>query len=357
VARAADLRRRLVDALAIEDDAVRAAFLAVPRERFLPGRPVEEVYRDEAIVTKRDERGLPISSSSQPQIMARMLERLALEPGQRVLEIGAGTGYNAALLKTIVGPRGRVVSVDVDPELARSAREALRGEGVRVVVGDGREGWSRGAPYDRIVATVAAGELPLAWRDQLVDGGLLELPLVLPRGEQVVATFRRQGALLRSVALVPGGFMQLRGAEPYRPPALHASGPDGLLVQLSGEAVGRLSDGAARRLLAVALGEPRRVPLRPVARWLLRLQLALSLPAARVVQSPTIGFGVVGRGGRSLALADTSWERHGTPTRHLLAYGDREAEESLRRTIERLPAGPPELVVEFADGRSRVTYR
>jgi protein-L-isoaspartate(D-aspartate) O-methyltransferase len=357
VARAADLRRRLVDALAIEDDAVRAAFLAVPRERFLPGRPVEEVYRDDAIVTKRDERGAPISSSSQPQIMARMLERLALEPGQRVLEIGAGTGYNAALLKRIVGVRGRVVTVDVDPELARGAREALRGEGVRVVVGDGREGWSRGAPYDRIVATVAADEIPQAWRDQLVDGGLLELPLVLPRGEQVVVTFRREGGVLRSVALVPGGFMQLRGTAPYYAPTLHASAPAGLLVQLSGEAVARLSAGAARRLLAVAIGEPRRVAVRPVARWLLRLRLALSLPDARVVQAHSVGFGVVGRGGRSLALADTSWERHGKPTRHLLAYGDREAEDYLRRTIERLPTGPPELVVEYSDGRSRVTYR
>jgi protein-L-isoaspartate(D-aspartate) O-methyltransferase len=357
VDRAADLRRLLVDDLAIEDDAVRAAFLAVPRERFLPGRPVEEVYRDDAIVTKRDERGMPISSSSQPQIMARMLERLALEPGQRVLEIGAGTGYNAALLKTIVGRRGRVVTVDVDPELARGARAALPGEGIRVIVGDGREGWSRGAPYDRIVATVAAGEIPSAWRDQLVDGGLLELPLVLTRGEQVVATFRREGPLLRSVALVPGGFMQLRGTTPYYAPALHASAPSGPLVQLSGEAVARLSPRAARRLLAVAVEEPRRVPVQPVARWLLRLRLALSLPDARAVQSHAIGFGAVGRGGRSLALADTSWERHGTPTRHLLAYGEREAEEYLLRTIERLPPGPPELLVEFTGGGSRVTCR
>ena len=109
---------------------MRDAFLRVPRELFVPAFAAEHgldaVYRDEAIVTKTDEHGTPISSSSQPQIMAIMLERLALEPGLRVLEIGAGTGYNAALLKTIVGPRGRVVSVDVDPELARGARSRLR---------------------------------------------------------------------------------------------------------------------------------------------------------------------------------------------------------------------------------------
>jgi protein-L-isoaspartate(D-aspartate) O-methyltransferase len=354
---ASTLRRRLVDDLAIADPRIRDAFLRVPRERFLPGRSLAEVYRDEAIVTKRDARGMPISSSSQPAIMARMLERLALEPGQRVLEIGAGTGYNAALLKTLVGPRGRVVSVDVDPELARGARRTLAGYGVRVVAGDGRAGWERGAPYDRIVATVSTGDVPRAWRDQLVDGGLLELPLGLPRGEQVVATFRRDGAHLHSVALVPGGFMALRGTEPYRAPALHASSPAGPLVQLSGPAIGRLSAAAARRLLSVALGEPRRVPVPPVPRWLARLQLALTLPDARFVESHRIGLGVVGRGGRSLALADAAWRKGMPPTRHLLAYGDTEAEDYLAQAIARLPAEPPELAIEFDGHHGRAVRR
>ncbi len=90
--RSADSRARL-----IRSPAVEAAFRAAPRHLFLPEVPVEQVYRDEAIVTKRQD-GVPISSSSQPAIMAIMLEQLALEPGHRVLEIGAGTGYNAALL-------------------------------------------------------------------------------------------------------------------------------------------------------------------------------------------------------------------------------------------------------------------
>src|SRR3712207_5192779 len=91
---------------------VAEAFRAVPRHLFLPGVPPEAVYQDEAIVTNRLE-GVPVSSSSQPAIMAIMLERLDLRPGQRVLEIGAGTGYNAALIAEIVGPGGRVITVDL----------------------------------------------------------------------------------------------------------------------------------------------------------------------------------------------------------------------------------------------------
>ena len=75
--------------------------------------PREEVYRDQAIVTKRVD-GVSVSSSSQPAIMAVMLEQLAVQPGQRVLEIGAGTGYNAALLAHLVGPTGQVITVDID---------------------------------------------------------------------------------------------------------------------------------------------------------------------------------------------------------------------------------------------------
>src|SRR4051794_16053500 len=103
--RSAALRRALVSELevrgVIRSAAVRSAFLRVPRELFVPERLAEDgldaVYRDEAIVTKTGPQGMPMSSSSQPSIMAEMLERLLVEPGMRVLEVGAGTGYNAAL--------------------------------------------------------------------------------------------------------------------------------------------------------------------------------------------------------------------------------------------------------------------
>jgi len=105
----AALHAALVDALlrrgAITDPRVEAAFRAIPRHLFLPDVPLAEVYRDQAIPTKiRD--GEAISSSSQPEIMATMLDQLRLAPGLRVLEIGAGTGYNAALMAHIVGEKG-----------------------------------------------------------------------------------------------------------------------------------------------------------------------------------------------------------------------------------------------------------
>ena len=139
--------------------------------RFVPEVPLEAAYSDQAILTKKTESGLGLSSSSQPGIMAEMLEELQLEPGQRVLEIGAGTGYNAALLRHVVGESGRVVTVDVDADTAVRARRALKGSGVTVVTGDGREGYARGAPYDRIIVTASAAEIPRAWYEQLEPEG------------------------------------------------------------------------------------------------------------------------------------------------------------------------------------------
>src|SRR5437660_3543581 len=137
------LHRALVDALvrrgAITYSPVEAAFRAVHRHLFLPRVPLEEVYRDQAIPTKTID-GEAVSSSSQPEIMATMLEQLALEPGQRVLEVGAGTGYNAALMTHLVADTGTLISMDVDTDLVDGARAHLAAAGiehVRVVLGDG----------------------------------------------------------------------------------------------------------------------------------------------------------------------------------------------------------------------------
>src|SRR5215472_2658737 len=110
----ARLRNEMVDGLkargAVTDGRVEAALRSVGRHHFLPDRPFAEVYSDTAVATHRNEAGMAVSSSSQPAIMAVMLEQLDLAPGHRVLEVGAGTGYNAALLGHLVGPEGRVVS-------------------------------------------------------------------------------------------------------------------------------------------------------------------------------------------------------------------------------------------------------
>src|SRR5579859_6035322 len=119
-----DLVEQLIRAGNIRTEAVEAAFRAVPRHVFLPELAAEEAYRDEAIPTKFLN-GSAISSSSQPAIMAIMLEQLELQPGQRVLEIGAGTGYNAALIAHIVGETGQVVTIDIDEDIVADARTHL----------------------------------------------------------------------------------------------------------------------------------------------------------------------------------------------------------------------------------------
>lgn len=213
---AAELREALVAGLRrdgyLHDPAVERAFLHVPRERFLPGIPLTDVYRDDAILIK-SEGDVGVSSSSQPAIMAIMLEMLDVQPGQRVLEIGAGSGYNAAILREMVGDNGEVATVDIDAEVAAWARERLDAAGysdVAVRQADGADGWPDGAPWDRIIVTVGAGDIAPAWVDQLRDVGVLVLPLGLGPAQAVVA-FERRGQRLISRSVEPAGFIRMRG--------------------------------------------------------------------------------------------------------------------------------------------------
>jgi protein-L-isoaspartate(D-aspartate) O-methyltransferase len=229
------LRQALVDKLAraghVRSPAVAAALRAVPRELFVPDVPTEEVYRSsEAIVTKRID-GVGVSSASAPDVVAIMLEQLALEPGQRVLEIGAGTGYNAALMGAIVGEQGRVVTIDIDDDLVAGARAHLAAAGctnVEVVRADGERGYAEGAPFDRIILTVAASDIAPSWREQLAPGGRLVLPLSL-RGPQRAIAFEPRDGYLESVSVHCCSFIPLRGAL-APPPSRFAVGPGGGIV-------------------------------------------------------------------------------------------------------------------------------
>ena len=233
-----EARARLVDELRasgrLTSRSVEAAFRAVPRHVFLPELdPVSQAYQDEAFVIKTGEGGLPVSSSSQPAIMAIMLEQLGVAEGQRVLEIGTGTGYNAALMTHLVGPEGSVVTVDIDPELADRARTNLVAAGypdVIVICGDGGFGVREFAPYDRIIVTAGASDLAPEWLAQLGPGGRIALPLGL-RGIQLCIALERSGGLgWRSRAACRCGFIRMAGsyaalAEQYVPlgpqPGLH----------------------------------------------------------------------------------------------------------------------------------------
>ena len=222
---AAALHQALVDQLKddghIESPRVEGAFRAVPRHHFLPEQPIAEAYRNRAIPTKHLD-GEAVSSSSEPAIMAIMLEMLDLQPGQNVLEIGAGTGYNAALMAQIVGETGQVTAIDIDQDIVEAAQahlaaagaEAAAGaaQGVCVLRGDGAVGHAEGAPFDRIVLTVAATDLSPAWREQLKPDGRLLLPFRIGGIlTQKVVLFAPLADRLETVSVRGGWFMMLRG--------------------------------------------------------------------------------------------------------------------------------------------------
>ncbi|RAJ69933.1 protein-L-isoaspartate(D-aspartate) O-methyltransferase [Streptomyces sp. Amel2xB2] len=196
-----DLVRQIVAGGALTDPAWRSAFAEVPREVFVPyyyvtlsgggqerlwredpdperrRRWLQGVYDDVPLATRvRD--GALVSSSSQPSLMAMMLESLDVRDGMRVLEIGTGTGYNAALLAHRLGD-AQVTSVDLEPEVTEAARVHLAAAGYRprVVTGDGALGAPAYAPYDRVIATCALGAVPGAWLEQCAPGALVLAPV------------------------------------------------------------------------------------------------------------------------------------------------------------------------------------
>lgn len=215
---ASDLRTNLIDQLCAEDtirtSAVEVAMRRTPRHLFLPGVPMQQAYADEPVYTKTDTCGTSISAASQPRIVAMMLEQLDVRSGQRVMEAGAGTGYNAALLAAVVGDSGRVVTIDVDEDLVNGARKSLAAAGVAnvdVVHGDGALGYSEGAPYDRIIATVGAYETPAAWLKQLAPDGRLVVPLRLRGAASRSIIFERYDGGWRDQGSELAVFMPLRG--------------------------------------------------------------------------------------------------------------------------------------------------
>jgi protein-L-isoaspartate(D-aspartate) O-methyltransferase len=233
----ARLARSLRDSGRVLTPAIAAAFEAVPRHVFVPELPLAQAYQDEALVIKYGADGVPVSSSSQPAMMAIMAEQLGLASGQRVLEIGTGTGYNAAVLAHVVGPGGSVTTVDIESDLVARARAGLAAAGypaVRVSCADGGYGDPAGAPFDRIIVTAGAWDIAPAWLEQLAPGGRLVLPLAV-RGIQLsVGLDRRDGRWVSSSAF-RCGFVRVLGAfadpESFRPvgeTGVFAQAADGL---------------------------------------------------------------------------------------------------------------------------------
>ncbi|MEW2548223.1 methyltransferase domain-containing protein [Streptomyces sp. NPDC047002] len=227
--------RGMAAAGALPDPAWRAAFAAVPRHLFVPYYYVEGsggsrrlwsgdrdpearwrwlngAYADTALGTRMRD-GRLISSSSQPSLMALMLTALDVREGDRVLEIGAGTGYNAALLAHRLGG-DLVTTVDLDPEITESARNHLAAAGYRpaVVTGDGARGCRERAPFDGILATCALPSVPRAWVGQAAPGARIVAPLATGLVRLRVAD-TPEGRVARGPFLATSAFfVALRGA-------------------------------------------------------------------------------------------------------------------------------------------------
>ncbi len=217
---------------AITSIQVEKAFSKVLRHKFLetfylPGdlkQPIEHklnnpdsehlklIYSNNSLVT-RISNGFPSSSTSEPMLMARMLELLALSPQLKVLEIGTGTGYNAALISEIVGEQNLVVSVDIQEDVITQTQRLLSNAGypnINLVLGDGFHGVQEQAPYDRIIATVGCFDISPYWVNQLSTSGLMILPLHHGGWTPLVKIWWQEDTLKGKVVGI-SGFMPFKG--------------------------------------------------------------------------------------------------------------------------------------------------
>jgi protein-L-isoaspartate(D-aspartate) O-methyltransferase len=185
------------------DERVLATMAAVPRHRFIAHVPLEQAYDDHPQPTASGQ------TISQPYMVALMTELLDVRPGMKVLEIGTGSGYQAAVLAHLGAD---VVSVERLEPLAAAARQNLQATGyadrVRVCVGDGSLGWPANAPYGRILVTAAAPQCPQPLKDQLADGGRMVIP-VGERAGQTLQVIERCGDQWRQQASVSCMFVPL----------------------------------------------------------------------------------------------------------------------------------------------------
>jgi protein-L-isoaspartate(D-aspartate) O-methyltransferase len=188
----------------IRDRRVLDAMRAIPRHLFVSPEYARYAYADSP---------LPIGNEqtiSQPYIVALMTQLLNLRGGEKVLEIGTGSGYQAAILAYLAD---EVHTVERIAQLACRAEATLRQIGLKNVfvhIGDGSHGWPENAPYDRIIVTAAAPRVPRALLEQLVDGGLLVIP-VGGRGNQTLQRLQRKGQDYESEVIVPVAFVPLKG--------------------------------------------------------------------------------------------------------------------------------------------------
>ncbi|HVL47421.1 MAG TPA: protein-L-isoaspartate(D-aspartate) O-methyltransferase [Candidatus Thermoplasmatota archaeon] len=203
---------RLVSQGLVRSERVRAAMLKVPRERFLPGDVAGDAYLDAPLSIGSGQ------TVSAPHMVAIMAEALLCEGGEKLLEIGTGSGYHAAVLADLVSP-GRVVTLERIPELAERAERALAATGyadrVRVFVADGSRGYPEEAPFDRISVAAAAPRVPGPLVDALAPGGILVAPIGDATGQTLMRVRKRRDGAVAREDLGPVRFVPLVGEFGY----------------------------------------------------------------------------------------------------------------------------------------------
>lgn len=214
------------------DDAIADAFLATPRHRFVTRyrqwgqRDWQEVtdenlahhlptlYSNDALMLWGDDQTNTLSSISQPSLVLAMLQMLKLEPGHHVFELGAGSGWNAALMGRLVAPTGQVYSLEIIPEMAKRAAAAVTGLGidnVHIIAADGGEGYAPGAPYARAIFTAGSYDLPRHFYTQLQEDALLLLVLKEEGGGDLLVLLQKRGNHFQSLESFPVGFVPMTG--------------------------------------------------------------------------------------------------------------------------------------------------
>jgi protein-L-isoaspartate(D-aspartate) O-methyltransferase len=198
------LRRR-----GIVDERVLAAMATVPREEFVPESQRHRAYADSALLIEAGQ------TISQPWIVAAMCQALELSGSERVLEVGTGSGYSAAVLSHLAA---EVLSIERHESLAQGAKQVLERlgiDGVEVIVGDGSRGLPDRAPFEAVAVHATAPAPPATLLGQLSDGGRLVVPIAASSSTDLLTVFRRRGEELESETIGPCRFVPLVGEEGY----------------------------------------------------------------------------------------------------------------------------------------------
>ncbi len=189
------------------DEKLLDAFHQIPREHFIPHQLMEDAYEDHPLPTVRNQ------SISQPSTIIMMLQALEIEEGEKVLEVGAGAGYQAAIISKIIGDKGKLITIDIIPELIHMARENLNYlniTNVDVHETDGGEGFMEEAPFDRVIITAACPTIPQPIIDQLREGGVIVAPVGDLQSQTMVRGVKENGKI-EIEFLGPFRFVPMRG--------------------------------------------------------------------------------------------------------------------------------------------------